>query len=230
MSLFAISDLHLPIGVDKPMDVFGREWDNYVERLKENWQSNVGKDDIVVMPGDFSWATYLEQAIPDFNFVQQLNGKKIILKGNHDYWWETMNKLNNYLDQNNFDSFSILNNNSFEYDDVSICGNRGWTQPQSTLSEDYKIFSREVIRLRLSLESAKNKDNIYVFTHFPPLTVNGGDTPISELMKEFGVKKCFYGHLHAGSKKYACQGTYGGIEYKLVSADGLGFNPYKILD
>lgn len=230
--LYTISDLHLPLGIDKPMDVFGPLWFNYVERLKENWQSTVAEDDIVVMPGDFSWATYLEQARKDFEFLDSLNGKKILLKGNHDYWWETFNKMKNYIQENGYSTISILNNNSFTYTDTAICGNRGWIYSENMSAEDKKIYDREVGRLKLSIEDAlrKNLPGIYVFMHYPPINKGYLKTPMTELMKSYGVKKCFYGHLHSDTHKFAVQGEIDGIEYRLVSADYVGFMPQKISD
>ena len=127
--IFTIADLHLPLGIDKPMDVFGQSWDNYVERLRDGWQASVGVDDTVVLPGDFSWATYLEESKKDFDFLESLNGNKIILKGNHDYWWTTMSKLNEFLDNNGYKTISFLHNNSYESEGISICGTRGWLYP-----------------------------------------------------------------------------------------------------
>ena len=127
--IFTIADLHLPLGIDKPMDVFGQSWDNYVERLRDGWQASVGVDDTVVLPGDFSWATYLDESKKDFDFLESLNGNKIILKGNHDYWWTTMSKLNEFLDNNGYKTISFLHNNSYEREGISICGTRGWLYP-----------------------------------------------------------------------------------------------------
>ncbi len=230
MSLFTIADLHLPLGIDKPMDVFGCLWENYVERLTDNWQSVVSHGDVVVLPGDFSWATYLSQAEADFEFLNKLNGHKIILKGNHDYWWETYNKMNTYLKSNNYDTISILHNNSYMYDDIAICGNRGWTYSEKMKSDDSAIYNREVGRLKLSIEDALTKQprEIIVFTHYPPIMKNLYVTPMTELMNEYGIKKCFYGHLHSESHKYAVEGVYDNIFYKLVSSDYMGFMPFKI--
>lgn len=232
MSLYTISDLHLPIGINKPMDVFGAEWENYVERLENNWRSKIKEDDTVVMPGDFSWATYLEQAVPDFEFVNSLPGKKILLKGNHDYWWETVRKMDRFLEEHGFASVRILNNCAFMYRDIALCGNRGWNVPETEEGEDYKIYMREVNRLRLSLEEAKkeNPREIYVFTHFPPVSDMNPETQMSGLMQEYGVSRCYYGHLHAGSKRNAVRGMRGGIEYSLVSADNLDFDPLLITE
>ncbi len=232
MALYTISDLHLPLGIDKPMDVFGTAWENYVHRLYENWQSVVCDDDLVVLPGDLSWATYLDQAKADFEFLNSLNGKKIILKGNHDYWWETYNKMSKYLLENNYSTVTILNNNAVMYGSCAICGNRGWSFSENMSDEDRKIYEREVGRLRLSMDDAirLGAEDIIVFTHYPPINKGCMSTPMTQLMHEFGVSKCFYGHLHSDTHKFAVQGDADGIAYKLVSADYLGFMPYKICD
>ena len=158
MALYAIADLHLPLGIDKPMDIFGSAWENYVERLADNWQSSVKNDDTVILAGDFSWATYLEQSTKDFEYLHSLNGKKILLKGNHDYWWTTMNKLKEFTEKNNFSDITFMQNNSFKYEDIAICGTRGWIHPawDNFGAEDRKIFDREVLRLELSLNSVKD--------------------------------------------------------------------------
>lgn len=230
MALYTIADLHLPLGIDKPMDIFGKAWENYVERLADNWQSVVSKDDTVVLAGDFSWATYIEQSEKDFEYLSKLNGKKILLKGNHDYWWTTMNKMCEFVEKNNFGDINFLQNNSFIYKDIAICGTRGWIHPawDNFSSEDRKIFDREVLRLELSLNEAKDSKEIYVFTHYPPMSIALESNPFVEMMKKYNVTKCIYGHLHSASHRNAVEGVIDGIEYKLVSGDYLGFNPIKI--
>lgn len=230
MALFTISDLHLPLGISKPMDIFGSEWDNYVEKLEKNWQAIVNQDDVVVLPGDFSWASYLEEAKRDFEFLEGLNGKKIILKGNHDYWWTTKNKMDNYLKDNNFESIKILHNDTFMYENIAICGNRGWNLILEN-DEDEKIYKREIIRLELSLKeaAAKNPEEILVFTHFPPVGETIKDNEFTRLLEKYNVKKCFYGHLHGESKRFAKEGEINGTEYRLVSSDYRKFVPYKII-
>lgn len=229
MALYSISDLHLPLGVDKPMDVFGSAWENYVERLEKNWQSIVGEDDLIILPGDFSWATYIEQTKKDFEFLSRLNGRKILLKGNHDYWWTTMNKLKNFISENAFGGIEFIQNNAFEYENISICGTRGWKHPawENFSEEDRKIFDREVLRLELSLKQAKNEE-IYVFTHYPPMSDSLEENEFVNIMKKYGVTKCIYGHLHAASHSRAVTGNIDGIEYILVSADYLKFRPRLI--
>ncbi len=230
MALYTIADLHLPLGIDKPMDIFGAAWSGYVERLADNWQSKIKTGDTVVMPGDFSWATYLEQSYRDFEFLHKLNGRKILLKGNHDYWWTTLNKLRTFIADNGFSDIDFLHNNSYKYENTAICGTRGWLNPswESFSDEDEKIFSREAQRLELSIKTAGECDEITVFTHYPPLSVQREPNAFTDVMKKYGVKKCFYGHLHGPAHKSAVEGIVDGTEYKLVSADYLRFEPMLI--
>lgn len=231
MALFAISDLHLPLGVDKPMDIFGKNWENYVERLKENWVKVVSESDTVVLPGDFSWATYINDTRADFDFLNSLPGRKIILKGNHDYWWTTMNKLNEFVIENKYNDVVFLQNNSFEYGDVSICGTRGWQTPQPNLSgEDKKIYDREVLRLELSIKTAKHPENIIVFTHFPPILKDYRENEMVSMLNKYKIKRCIFGHIHSSGIKNVIEGNISGIEYSLVSCDYRGFMPVKILE
>lgn len=232
MALYAIADLHLPLGIDKPMDIFGKAWENYVERIGDNWQSNIKDTDIVVLPGDFSWATYLEQSTKDFEFLHKLNGRKILSKGNHDYWWTTMNKMREFTAKNGFDDIDFLQNNSFVYEGIGICGTRGWIHPawDNFGGEDRKIFDREVLRLELSLKHAGDLSEIYVFTHYPPMSTALESNAFTDMMKQYPVTKCIYGHLHSASHRNAVNGVVDGIEYKLVSGDYVGFTPVKIHD
>ncbi len=232
MALYTIADLHLPLGVDKPMDIFGKSWSGYVERLEYNWQRKIKDDDTVVLPGDFSWATYLEQSRRDFEFLDRLNGKKILLKGNHDYWWTTMSKLNGFAADNGFSDIEFLQNNSFMYKDIAICGTRGWLHPllDGFGEEDRKIYDREVQRLELSLRSAGECNEIYVFTHYPPISLQHDENDFIRMMKRYGVTKCFYGHLHSASHKNAVNEIIDGIEYRLVSGDYLQFDPMRVLE
>ena len=223
MSIYAISDLHLPLGIDKPMNVFGDLWENYVERIKENWLSLIKEDDTVLICGDFSWATYLEESIADFEFLHALPGRKVLSKGNHDYWWSTANKLEKFKEEKGYSDITFLHNNSILSEGVAICAARGWKSPfeKDFNGEDEKIYERELIRLRLSLESGKKlSDDIIVMLHFPP------DFAVMEIIEEFNAKMCIYGHLH----------TYSGFQkrlekenYHLVSADFLEFVPKKLI-
>ena len=234
MALYTISDLHLPIGIDKPMDIFGGKWENYLKRLENNWRNIVTDEDTVVIPGDISWATYLEESIPDFNFIEALPGKKIIMKGNHDYWWTTMSKLNKFIADNGYKSIEFMQNNSFMYKDIAICGTRGWLYlgVGDASDEDKKIYERELGRLELSIESAKkiNPREIIAFFHYPPVTPEDKDNAFVEILKKNGIKLCAYGHLHSAGHKNAVCGVYDGIKYLLVSCDYTDFIPIKLCD
>ena len=225
MSLFAIADLHLSLGTDKPMDIF-RGWDNYVERLTNNWNKLVTDNDTVVIAGDISWAMKLEDTVKDFTYINNLNGNKIILKGNHDYWWNTVAKMNNFLKDNNFNSIKILFNNSYACGEYGICGTRGWPIDSSS-SDDKKVLSREVGRLKTSIESCLSLQKIpIVFLHYPPIYENSICDNIINVLKEYGVKKCYYGHIHGQNMiNSSFNDEYEGIKFKLISCDALSFMP-----
>ena len=225
MSLFAIADTHLSFGTNKPMDSFPG-WNDYVERLENNWNRIVTDDDTVVIAGDISWAMNFEQLYADFDFINKLNGKKIILKGNHDYWWTTINKMNNFIADNNFDTVSILHNNSYNIDGISVCGSRGWMF-DSDEPHDEKVLAREVGRIKMSLDSAQN-DNKIVFLHYPPITTNSCCREIVDILSQYGIKKCYYGHLHGVAARLAVEDNIDGIDFKLISCDKLGFIPKLI--
>lgn len=225
MSLFAIADTHLSFGTNKPMDSFPG-WENYTDRLKENWNKIIDNDDFVVIAGDISWAMNFDELKVDFDFINKLNGKKIILKGNHDYWWNTMSKMNKFIEENQFDTITILHNSAFDFDDFSVCGSRGWFF-DSEEEHNEKVLNREVMRVKTSIECAKNDEKI-VFLHYPPVTENQCCDEILNLLKEKGIKKCYYGHLHGGAAKYAFDDNFNGIDFKLISADRLKFVPLLI--
>lgn len=225
MSLFAIADTHLSLGTNKPMDSFPG-WNDYVARLGNNWNSIVKEEDTVVIAGDISWAMNFDELYEDFSFLNDLTGKKIIVKGNHDYWWNTLSKMNKFIAENNFDSINILQNNSYDVEGISVCGSRGWMF-ESSEEHDEKILSREVGRIKMSLDSAVNENRI-LFLHYPPITTNSSCNEILDTLKEYGIKKCFYGHLHGMATKYAFEGEYDGIDFKLISADRLSFVPKLI--
>jgi uncharacterized protein len=233
MSIYAISDLHLAISIDKPMDIFGLRWTDYMEKLKYNWNEIVTEEDIVVIPGDISWATYLEQAESDFKFIDELPGKKIISKGNHDYWWTTASKLNKFLALHKFSTIEFMHNNSFSIGDIVIAGTRGWKCPgdDEFSLDDKKICLREVQRLDLSLKSAISNGKhgeIIVAMHYPPFNAKKEESEFIDVMRNYGVKTCIYGHLHGEGHKNAKQGLYEGIEFKFVAADYLNFKPIRL--
>jgi hypothetical protein len=225
MSLFAIADTHLSFGTNKPMDMFNG-WNDYTQRLLTNWNNIVSNDDTVVIAGDISWAMNFEELKADFEFINNLNGTKLISKGNHDYWWNTVTKMNKFIEDNNYNSIKILHNNSYNVNDISICGSRGWLF-ESEEEHDEKILNRELQRLKISLDSAECDEKI-VFLHYPPVTTNVVCDEIIALLKQYGIKKCFYGHLHGMAAKFAVDGDYNGIDFKLISCDRLGFVPKLI--
>lgn len=228
MSLYAIADLHLSLGTDKPMDIF-HGWDNYLERLTANWKKLVADDDTVVIAGDISWAMKLNDCGKDFEYINSLPGQKILLKGNHDYWWDTVSKINRFLSEKKFDTIKVLFNNSYEVDNYVLCGTRGWSI-ECEKDEDIKILNRECGRLRLSLEDAEksNKQPI-VFFHYPPVYGNNVCREIIDILKEYNIKKCYYGHIHGSNMiKAALNGEFEGINFKLVSCDAVSFTPILV--
>ena len=229
MSLFVIADLHLSLSADKPMDIFGG-WDNYVSRLEANWQESVSLDDTVVIPGDISWAMGLENALEDFRFIDRLNGRKIILKGNHDYWWTTKSKADKFFSDNGIESISILHNNHYFYGDIGICGTRGWINDGSEPC-DAKVIHREAMRLERSIQSALSENlRPVVFLHYPPVFANVTNPEILDVLLKYNIKQCFYGHLHGPSCALAVNGTRYGIDFRLISSDYLQFRPLNITE
>lgn len=227
MALYAIGDLHLSLGAEKPMDVFGGAWEGYMDKLTEGI-SCIGPEDTTVLLGDLSWALDLAQAREDFAWIDRIPGKKIILKGNHDYWWSTASKFYKFCEENGFSNQFILNNNHYEFGNIAICGTRGWFFEESRSNDhDEKVFKRELIRLEASLQSAGDLEKI-VFLHYPPRYKGYECTEILELLERYQVSKCFYGHLHGPSHSLAMEGLWCGIEYKLVSADRLNFKPHLV--
>ena len=225
MALYTIGDTHLSLAVDKPMDVFAG-WDGYLPRLEQNWRRLVSEEDTVVIPGDISWAMRLEDCRADFAFLHSLPGKKLLLKGNHDYWWTTRAKMDKFLAANGFDSLRIVHNDSVQAEGFAICGSRSWMF-DSQEEQDEKVMARELGRLRASLAAAGQGEKL-VFLHYPPVYPGARADGVVELLREFGVKQCFYGHLHGSAIRFAVQGWRDEICYKLVSADALEFCPWKI--
>lgn len=227
MALYAIGDLHLCLGSPKPMDVFGGAWTDYMDKLKDGL-SVIGPEDTTVLLGDLSWALDLEQAQADFAWINEIPGRKIILKGNHDYWWSTAAKFYKFCKDNSFSDMFILNNNHYEYDGWAICGTRGWFYENERSSEhDEKVFKRELLRLENSLKSAGDLNKL-VFLHYPPKYKGYECTQILELFDKYNVRRCYYGHLHGPSHGLAMEGLWNCVEYKLVSADRLDFQPLAV--
>lgn len=237
MSIYVIGDLHLPFGEDKPMDIFGEKWQGYTEKLKEDWKYKVKPEDTVILAGDFSWATYLKNTYKDFEYINNLPGKKILLKGNHDYWWTTVKSMKQYLEENEFQNIEFLHNNSFCIENKIIVGTRGWTLLDTENSS--KMIKRESLRLELSIKDAIQKygedKELICIMHYPPLTKTKMkneytyDSEFLDVMKKYNIKKCYYGHLHGNSHKDAVEGAIEGIEFYLISGDYLEFN-LKLID
>ena len=226
--LYTIGDLHLSLGADKPMDIFSG-WTNYLERLETNWNSKITDNDTVVLLGDHSWALKLEDSKADLEFIdKRLKGQKILIKGNHDLWWSTMNKCNNFVAENGFSTIRFLFNNAYSAEGVTICGTRGWIRENGEPA-DQKVLNREAGRLEASLkDGAKLGGELVAFIHYPPIYRSEENRPITEILHKYGVKRCYYAHLHGGAIKGAIIGEREGIEYKLVSADSLKFDPMLV--
>lgn len=230
MSLFVIADLHLPLAVNKPMDIFGG-WDNYVERIEQNWKAKITPDDTVVLPGDISWSMSLEESYPDMKFIHDLPGTKIISKGNHDYWWNTASKMNRFFEERGLTSLNILHNNHYAYEGFGICGSRGWINENGDAA-DLKVLLREAQRLDVSIRSAEQEGlTPVVFLHYPPVYAGTSNEPMLAVLREHGIRWCFYGHLH-GKKTHAnaVTGKRAGINYRLIAADYLKFDPLDITE
>ena len=225
MSLFAIADLHLSLGADKPMDIFPG-WAGYVEKLEKNWRENVRPEDTVVIAGDISWGLEIEETKEDFAFLDSLPGTKLLLKGNHDLWFSTKTKVERFFTENGFSTLKILFNNAYEYGDYAICGTRGWMNDQT----DKKVLLRECGRLRLSLEAGKKLGKKpLVFLHYPPVYGGGECYEILDVLLEYGIDQVYYGHIHGYSAGYAINGQRNGIDFRLISCDYIQFNPIKIV-
>lgn len=233
MSIYTIGDLHLSFNENKPMSIFGENWEGYEEKVRENWIKLVKKDDLVVLPGDFSWSMYLKDTYKDFEYLNKLPGKKLLLKGNHDYWWSTVSSMRNYIKENNFENIDFIYNNSYEHENKIIVGTRGWSFGED--AESKKMINREVSRLELSIKSGIENygadKEIIAFIHYPPIikqnVENNEINDFIQTLKKYDIKKCYYGHLHGTAIKEAVEGIYFDIEFKLVSADAIGFCPVR---
>lgn len=227
MSVFAIGDTHLSFSSQKPMNIF-KGWEDYILRLEKNWQKLVSNDDTVIINGDVSWGMSLEESKKDFEFLNKLNGKKILMKGNHDYWWNTASKMNTFFEENGFENLKILHNNAYRAGDISIAGSRGWFYDAEKENID-KIMARECGRLQRSIDNARELGGeTVVFLHYPPISDTMECKPILEVLKNNGISRCYYGHLHGGAMSHAVNGERYGIHFRLISADYLRFSPYLI--
>ena len=225
-NIFAIGDLHLSFASGKPMDIFGKSWEHHAERLQASWVSCVHPEDLVLIPGDISWALHLPDALPDLDFLDQLPGTKLLLRGNHDYWWNSLSKLRAVLGPTTF----VLQNDSFCFGNISICGTRGWTCPgtPSFTEQDQTVYLREVQRLSLSLDHAPAGSETIVMMHFPPWNEKHQDSLFTELLESRKVQTVLYAHLHGASLRNAFQGERNGIFYQCVSSDFLDFCPKPV--
>lgn len=229
MALYAIGDTHLSLSADKSMEAFGEGWTDYVQRLREGFAA-LGEQDLCVLCGDLSWGMSLEDAAEDFRFLASLPGKKLIVKGNHDYWWSTAAKAEKFFAAQGLEGFSILHNNCVTYGDVALCGTRGWFyEEEHGDAHDKKIMLREIGRLETSLKAAGEREKL-VFLHYPPIFQKYECPEILKLFERYGVKRCFYGHIHGKGIRLAFNGERNGTEYRLVSADALGFCPLPVLE
>ena len=230
MGLYVIGDLHLSLSTNKPMDIFGDVWKDHTEKIRASF-SALQPEDTIVLCGDFSWGISLEEALADFQFLDALPGQKIMLKGNHDYWWETASKMNAFFEKNGIKTVRLLHNNCWFYGDYALCGTRGWFKDEETadLAHNQKVLNREVMRLETSLKAAGEKP-VLCFLHYPPMYQGYRCPEILELLEKHHVQACYYGHLHGPGHKRAMEGKYGETEFSLVSADYLKFNLKKICE
>ena len=234
MSIYVIADLHLSFEKEKPMSIFGDNWKEHANKIKNNWEKKVTNNDYIILPGDFSWAMNLKETYKDFKYLNNLPGKKILLKGNHDYWWTTLKNMRKFIKENKFDNIDFLHNNSYLVENKIIVGTRGWNILDTENSK--KMIKRECNRLELSLKDGLEKygqeKEILLFMHYPPITqgllINNEKGDFVNIMKQYKIKKCYYGHLHGQSHKDTIEGMVEGIEFKLVSADYLDFDLLKL--
>ena len=229
MDIYAIGDLHLPGGADKPMNVFGDRWEGHFERISQDWRSRVGEDDVVLIPGDISWAMQLDAALPDLLAIGSLPGKKILLRGNHDYWWSGISRLRDALPTGMY----AIQNDAMLVGNTAFCGTRGWTLPGiGATAEDEKIYCRELQRMEMSLERAMKlrAERLVVMCHYPPLGDGGMQTPLSSLLTRYPVDDVVYGHLHGASLRSAVNGFAHGMRFHCVSCDGLQFQLLRLPD
>lgn len=232
MALYAIGDTHFSESSDKPMDIFGGAWKGYRDKLVSSFSDCLKDGDMLVICGDFSWGMSLEESLADFKLISSFPGKKVFLKGNHDYWWETVAKMTRFFEENSLKDLQFLHNNCIFYNDKVLCGTRGWFyDPSDKTAGDEKVFRREVMRLEASLKSAhatgENKE-VICFLHYPPILSSGRVEPIIELLHKYGVTRCYYGHLHGESLRGAVNAVVDGIKYQNISADNIGFRPVII--
>ncbi len=224
MAIYIIGDLHLSFNSDKPMDVFGSHWAQHYQKIADDWRARVQPDDLVILAGDTSWALSLSEAAADLRWIEALPGKKLVLKGNHDYWWTTLKKMRAAVQ-----TIDFLQNNAFQHDGFAIVGTRGWDVPADLngATTDAKIYQRECNRLKLSIAAADDKLEKICVLHYPPFDERGRATPISDIIEQAGIKRVYFGHIHANYKAVK-QGLVNGIDYRLISCDYLDFKLHQI--
>ena len=228
MALYVLGDPHLSFRSQKPMDIFGGAWNGYVDKLREGL-SILREEDTIVLAGDISWGMSLEESTEDFAFLDAFPGRKLIVKGNHDYWWTTANKTYRCWEEHGFKTLNLLHNNCYEYGGYALCGTRGWFLDEDKNGHNQKVFNRELLRLETSLKAAGEKPKL-VFLHYPPLYQGYSCPEILNLLEKYQVRACYYGHLHGGSHRLALEGMHGSVDYHLVAGDYLGFHPLKICE
>ena len=228
MALYAIGDLHLSFSCNKSMEVFGDAWKNYVSRIEEAL-GVLTDEDTIVLAGDTSWGMSLAEAEADFRFLDRFPGRKLLLKGNHDYWWTTVSKMKRFLEEKEIRSLDFLHNNTFTYGDYAVCGTRGWFLEEEQKPHNAKVLAREVGRLETSLQGADGKP-ILCFLHYPPLYQGYRCPEILAMLEKYRVEGCYYGHLHGPTIRRRIEGQYGNTDFSLISADYLGFIPKKICE
>lgn len=228
MALYAIGDLHLSLTANKSMEVFGPAWHDYVNRIAASLAA-LKAEDTLVLAGDTSWGIDMVEAEADFRFLDQFPGKKLLVKGNHDYWWSTVNKMSGFFAEKGLNSFEFLHNNCHFYGDYALCGTRGWFQEENQKAPDAKVLNREIMRLETSFKAAGDKP-ILCFLHYPPLYQGYQCPEILALLEKYGVKACYYGHLHGPVIRRRFEEERAGTTFSLISADHLGFVPKKICD
>lgn len=229
MAVYVIGDLHLSFGTNKPMDIFGPNWENHAERLIKGF-SCVGAEDTVILAGDLSWGISLQEALPDFEFIEKLPGKKLIVKGNHDYWWETVGKSTRFFVENGIYSIGFLHNGAVLADNMALCGTRGWLFEEERSEHNEKIYRRELGRLEASLREGKKlqAEELIAVLHYPPLCAGFECEEITDMLADYKVSRCYYGHLHGASHQFAFNGVRKGVSYHLISGDYLSFSPALI--
>lgn len=226
--IYGIADLHMDHTGQKPMDIFGEKWLDHENNIMNTWKEIVKANDLVLLPGDISWALKIDGVIGDLERIDMLPGKKVMIKGNHDYWWASLSKLNAL----NLKSMFFLQNNSYIHGNYKIVGTRGWISRDSDSfnENDEKVFQRELLRFKMSLESGKNARETIAIIHYPPFNIDGSTNEFVDIMKDYGVKTCLYGHLHADGHKYVVEGNISGIEFHCVASDFIDFKPKLIVE